>query len=383
MNAVPSRGFDSSSDLAEAERFLMSLDPDTQAWTFQTFDDNKRRKDPKLARQLHGSLREHAKVLSELQARGAGVFVTVNETNLQGRKEEHVVRVRAVFADFDGAPLENAQRLKLRPHIVVESSKERWHVYYRTVGVPLDRFSSIQMALSSCFESDGAVKDLPRVMRLPGFWHLKDEPFRTRLVDVSDGRAYGLPDLPRQMSSQSGPYAPKASSAEASSGTVVPLPGSAQLQRALELGRAAARRSHAEPAEGRHSMAVYLGWDCKREMLSEEAFSLAARTFASECRTENSDGEHDPFSEKRALEAVHHALRSNKDPGPPAKKPSASQVDQLVKVAATAEIWRTDQITYYATVVENGRTEHMPTNSQGFRRWLTREYIKSTRAFSV
>jgi hypothetical protein len=54
---------------------------------------------------LHGTLAQHWNVLAQLNAQGAGVYVTVNQTNLRGRKTENIVRVRCLFLDLDGAPL--------------------------------------------------------------------------------------------------------------------------------------------------------------------------------------------------------------------------------------------------------------------------------------
>ena len=100
-------------DLDEAQRFLDTLDPAAERWTFQTFDDDiERRKarqardesDP-FARVMHGSLSEAAPTLQRLQQQGAGVYVTVNETDFQGRRGDNIVRVRACFLDLHGAPL--------------------------------------------------------------------------------------------------------------------------------------------------------------------------------------------------------------------------------------------------------------------------------------
>jgi hypothetical protein len=38
--------------------------------------------------------------------------------------------------------------------------------------------------LAKQFNSDLSVKDLARVMRLPGFWHQKGDPFQTRIVTL-------------------------------------------------------------------------------------------------------------------------------------------------------------------------------------------------------
>src|SRR5262245_15130445 len=113
-------------DRAMAERFLAALDPGATRFTFQTFDDSKDRMDRRMARILHGSIDEHIDALARLNAAGAGVFVTVNETNFQGRAAANVVRVRALFVDLDGAPLPVSGPA---PHIVVETSPRRWHVY--------------------------------------------------------------------------------------------------------------------------------------------------------------------------------------------------------------------------------------------------------------
>jgi hypothetical protein len=46
-------------DQNEAAGFLKNLDPCATFFTFQTFDDNKERKDCHLARVLHGTLEQH------------------------------------------------------------------------------------------------------------------------------------------------------------------------------------------------------------------------------------------------------------------------------------------------------------------------------------
>jgi len=107
-------------DKAEAATFLAALDPSALEFTFQTFDDNSERKSVSLTQVLHGSLDQHFETLVALSAQGAGIFVTINETDGRGRKAENVTRVRAVFVDTDGAPQEPIEAVL--PHIVVESS---------------------------------------------------------------------------------------------------------------------------------------------------------------------------------------------------------------------------------------------------------------------
>ncbi|HMK89017.1 MAG TPA: hypothetical protein VK446_05210, partial [Methylocystis sp.] len=110
--------------LDHARAFLVALDPAAGAFTFQTFDDKKQlverigrngkpeKYDP-LAKIVHGPLELAAAQLTALSQQGAGVYVCVNETDLRGRKEANVKRVRALFADLDGVPLANLERFRL------------------------------------------------------------------------------------------------------------------------------------------------------------------------------------------------------------------------------------------------------------------------------
>jgi RepB DNA-primase N-terminal domain/Family of unknown function (DUF5906) len=184
----------SEPDRDAAERFLTALDPSAQSFTFQTFDDNKDRNDEKLARVWVGSLSANwDRLVRYNDALGAGIFVTVNETDGKGRKEKNIVRVRAVFVDLDGAPL--PEKFHVKPHVVVESSPGKWHVYWLVKDCPLDQFTPLQKRLAAHYGGDVKVKDLPRVLRVPGFVHQKDEPFLSRLVEAHDHSAYAIEEV--------------------------------------------------------------------------------------------------------------------------------------------------------------------------------------------
>ena len=109
------------------------------------------------------------------------MFVTVNRTDLKGRREANIVAVRALFADLDGAPLSVLERLGLLPHIIAMTSPSRFHAYWRVDGVETAEFAGLQKRLAALMGSDPSVCDLPRVMRLPGFPHQKD-PAEPHLV---------------------------------------------------------------------------------------------------------------------------------------------------------------------------------------------------------
>lgn len=150
--------------LDDALRFVARLtgSHDTPC-TWQTFDDNG--KDRSLARVLHGPLDVHWDSLMGLSIRGAGVFVTVAETDLRGRAAANVLRVRAMFIDADDGPPRVPWHVE--PSIVVDG-RAGLHAYWLVVDCPLEAFGSAQKRLASHYGTDPSVHDLPRVMRLPG-----------------------------------------------------------------------------------------------------------------------------------------------------------------------------------------------------------------------
>jgi RepB DNA-primase N-terminal domain/Family of unknown function (DUF5906)/Primase C terminal 2 (PriCT-2) len=182
-------------------RFLTALNPTTDRFTFQTFDDSKMRKAARLAVIRHGTLQEHWSELCQLNARGIGIFVCINETDGKGRETDNVKRVRALFVDLDKAgPL---PMFHVPPHIICESSRDKHHGYWLVKDCPLDQFEALQKRLAAHYESDPKVHDLPRVLRVPGFFHAKiekdgtweDLPFRSRLIEVNSHPVYTVDEI--------------------------------------------------------------------------------------------------------------------------------------------------------------------------------------------
>lgn len=186
-----------STDLAVASQFIEALTGkrDTPV-TFQTFIETKAKsKGGSFAKITHGSIAEEGGGLSKWNDLGAGIFVVVNETDLKGRAKENVVRVRALFMDFDdanAAPLQKIQQMAIKPHIVTESSEGKYHAYWRVADCQLSDFSKLQKALAAEYGSDPVVTDLPRLMRLPGFYHRKGKKFLSRIVEILDTPTYSV-----------------------------------------------------------------------------------------------------------------------------------------------------------------------------------------------
>lgn len=191
INDSNSEKQDFQADVKMAQRFLTLLsEGDESIFSFQTFSDKKDKKPfPKI---LHGSLETHQKELVQFNRDGAGVFVTVNETDGKGRSKGNITRVRAVFVDLDGSPLEPVIEGPLSPHVVIESSPGRYHAYWIVEGIDLKCFTQIQEKLIEKFKGDPKVCDLSRVMRLPGFYHQKNLPFLSKIIHESGEQSFSL-----------------------------------------------------------------------------------------------------------------------------------------------------------------------------------------------
>ncbi len=174
-------------DLSETKKYLEILAPGQTNFTFQAFDDTKQGR-KHLARIFHGSLAQHQDELIRLNQQGAGIFVTVNETDFQGREKGNVVGIRAVWMDDDG----EGKELPCNPHMVVESSPGKYHKYLLTRSAAVNEFDGVQARMDD-YGSDPSAKGINRVLRPPGFYHRKD-PGNPHMVRIT--YASGMPPLP-------------------------------------------------------------------------------------------------------------------------------------------------------------------------------------------
>jgi hypothetical protein len=170
-----------AADISLAVKFLRLLDAEaakTGCFTYQTFHDTEaKEKDPSLAHIIPGPARSQ---LLELHERGAGIYVTVNETADKAiRRDANIIRIRAVWREADAADL---PELPIEPSLIVETSPGHFHEYFLVADDwPADEqgradFKAVMERMVKAYGSDPGAKDLPRVLRVPGFWHRKHEP---------------------------------------------------------------------------------------------------------------------------------------------------------------------------------------------------------------
>lgn len=164
---------------------------------------------------LHGSLNELFDRLTKLNQGGAAIYACVNETDLKGRSEKNITQLRALFIDIDRSPDGSYGALpdlsRLPPNITVTSGNGQHAYWILHPGEPIEVFGPAQKALAQALGGDTRLIDPPRVMRVPGFVHNKDDPKpvtcevldqtkRHSIADVID--AFGAELLFRQLLEQ-------------------------------------------------------------------------------------------------------------------------------------------------------------------------------------
>lgn len=132
---------------------------------------------------LRGSLSSVRDALLSYNQQGYGIFMCINAMNGQGNTLEHVEHIRTHVVDMDDlftsqAAYQRAVSSQPLPHLAVQSSPNKFHVYWLVEPyVGNDFYTTQQRKLAQLYDGDKQIIDACRVMRVPGFYHLKAEPF--------------------------------------------------------------------------------------------------------------------------------------------------------------------------------------------------------------
>lgn len=199
-SAVSIRAFDSGTvapaqSYEQASAFVGALtqsDPSTAIIDTRCIHDTNR---ATAAISRRGTLRELWGELCAWNTAGFGVFVCVNHMDGNGREIANVAAIRCQTIDLDNLSAqqnyERATQFNPPPSFAVQSSPGRWHVYWQTQQhKDRDSFTLLQRKLAQHFDGDKKISDPSRVLRLPGFYHLKSNP---HLVTCWALSGYGKP----------------------------------------------------------------------------------------------------------------------------------------------------------------------------------------------
>ena len=159
--------------------------------TFQTYYDPKDgTKHPDLAKHFVGVLDANVPFFEMMQQQQCGIYVGINQSDGTGRKVENIVKIRALFADFDGMA---EPQWALPPHFITRRDATHGHAYWLIDDVlSTEAFTALQKRIQLFHGTDEQVTDASRVARLPGFNHLKNpnDP-KQYYVDVDNTQALG------------------------------------------------------------------------------------------------------------------------------------------------------------------------------------------------
>lgn len=202
--------------------------PESERICWQLTDDPKQKKIT--PHHFHAGFLETRSRLMRLQIKGAGIFTTVNKTDGAGRLAQNIAAIRAIHVDVDcpaGVTLEGTAdgtgllsfkgpdtpappavphrsgpadlKLPFRPSIVV-ATKKGFHLYWLVDPadpVPVALANSLNLRFMALLHGDPNACDVARVLRVPGFFHLKGwgstpptDPHLMRLISADGSLLY-------------------------------------------------------------------------------------------------------------------------------------------------------------------------------------------------
>lgn len=141
-----------------------------------------------------------SKILMAHNEANRGIFFVVNSG---GNSDRKINKINAQFFECDTLSLEeqmeNISKFPLEPSIIVQTKKSL-HVYFLIKNGKVEKFRDIQKKLAKHFKGDGSCINESRVMRVPGFYHCKEEPVRVKCIKFNPNLFYTQEDLERELS---------------------------------------------------------------------------------------------------------------------------------------------------------------------------------------
>ena len=120
-----------------------------------------------------GTLDSWSEWLEYQNNQGCGIYIMVNRGDGKGRKASNITAIRALFAEDDlGQTLDF--NINVKPNLIIQSKKGTHNYFLLQSGQKILDFSLAQQTLISHFNCDMACKDICRVLRLAGAWHVGD-----------------------------------------------------------------------------------------------------------------------------------------------------------------------------------------------------------------
>ncbi len=130
------------------------------------------------------------KLLKKHNEAKRGIFFVVNSG---GQDDASITRINAQFVEMDNCSFEEQQKkidaFPLASSMIIKTRKSL-HTYWFMKNAEVAKFRSLQRRLVDYFAGDPMCVNESRVMRLPGFYHTKEEPVMVECILFHPERKY-------------------------------------------------------------------------------------------------------------------------------------------------------------------------------------------------
>ena len=120
--------------------------------------------------------------LHKHNAQNRGIYFVVNSG---GHEDGEIARINAQFMECDELSMEEQlkqiEAFPLEPSLIVKTRKSL-HTYWLIKGGDVAAFRRVQKRLAAHFHGDRTCVNESRVLRLPGFYHCKEEPVMVECI---------------------------------------------------------------------------------------------------------------------------------------------------------------------------------------------------------
>ena len=178
------------------EEFLRPFFGPSERICLRVFDDKKTGtfKGAKLETTLHG-IPDLMPTLRKHNEKNRGIYFVIN---FGGHEDVEITRINAQFMECDDLSLEEQlkqiEAFPLEPSFIVKTRKSL-HTYWLMRDAKVEKFRQIQKGLAEKFGGDRACVNESRVLRLPGFYHCKEEPVMVECIHFRPELRYTQEEL--------------------------------------------------------------------------------------------------------------------------------------------------------------------------------------------
>ena len=178
------------------EEFLRPFFDPAEKVCLRIFDDRKTGtfKGAKLEAAA-GKIAAVADTLHKHNEKHRGIYFVVN---FGGHEDTEITRINAQFMECDELSLEEQLRqieaFPLEPSLIVKTRKSL-HTYWLIKDGDVAAFRRVQKRLAAQFHGDKTCVNESRVLRLPGFYHCKEEPVMVECIHFRPELRYTQTEL--------------------------------------------------------------------------------------------------------------------------------------------------------------------------------------------